>query len=956
MKMKRILLVTFLLLAVLTIGAASAEDNNATSDDLQVADDGDDIVELDYDSDYHEITPWDEEMCIDEDDDDYYDESVVDITLPKNAKGNFTVFNGKVKVAETAISKTDDHWEFDDEDATGYLYLEDFDLTKINDGDNLTFMFFELKNSQYVPVNGLTVTCKVSLKDSVLLFYDISNAEGDESDNDGILEVSDMDLNNTDENFTYVYVAEKDGIFRITINPDENDEFVIFEEYLKNSERKYVIDKDDDGEEYLKFGFSLTDINNYIAQNVGGADSLKDLIDNGYLYSGGEMYFELVEDDEDETDMDSITMIVTITDDKISFKDDDAEEDVDVDYDNDNLDIVMDEGWNETVVLEYIVKRGIKGNIVIYLNDDETPAFNRTLSECTPQDYDEDDEEDVYNITIADLNISQAGQYVLYCYFLDEDGDNICAYDNDDPETLILTAPQIVTGDNVTIIFINAPIRVDEIKTIIKINATDVQDEDEILIYVDDNEPMPFTFENCEIDGDGFYVITSDQLDLSVGQHTINITCKGTNSTGNVINVTTDLEIDLADEAVYTTLKDAFVFIGLVDAYITEVTDINGLINVTITDSEGNVIDAIQKDIEDGMDADSDYEYYVIRTSDLNVELNGTYTVSVIYYNGTKGFVQTEGNVTFKAFEPVEYGVSISDKIVDDRIITFSEVPFDYNFWVEVDDDRLVIFSPSELAKGLDSQNKTVHFIKQDQLNLTDGPHSIKVSIFVNGDTVELANVNVTVDLKENADPALTVSVANIEVGNAATVLITTNSSFTGNVKVQVANKTYDVNVTNGQGNVSVTGLDVGEYIATATFEADAFFNASVKTAAFNVTAKPVTPGKENTTPVTPAKEDTKPVAKKTKVKLTLKKVKVKRSAKKLVLTATLKINGKAAKKKKITFKFKGKKYKAKTNKKGVAKVTIKKKVLKKLKKGKKVKIQASYGKTVKKYTVKVRK
>lgn len=91
-------------------------------------------------------------------------------------------------------------------------------------------------------------------------------------------------------------------------------------------------------------------------------------------------------------------------------------------------------------------------------------------------------------------------------------------------------------------------------------------------------------------------------------------------------------------------------------------------------------------------------------------------------------------------------------------------------------------------------------------------------------------------------------------------------------------------------------------------------------------------------------------------VKLALKKVTVKRSAKKLVLTATLKINGKLAKSKTLKFKFKNKVYKAKTNKKGIAKVTIKKSILKKLKKGKKVTYQVSYGKKVKKVTVKVKK
>ena len=90
-------------------------------------------------------------------------------------------------------------------------------------------------------------------------------------------------------------------------------------------------------------------------------------------------------------------------------------------------------------------------------------------------------------------------------------------------------------------------------------------------------------------------------------------------------------------------------------------------------------------------------------------------------------------------------------------------------------------------------------------------------------------------------------------------------------------------------------------------------------------------------------------VTKKVTVKpiLTLKTVKVKKSAKKLVLTAKLAVK---LKNKKIAFKFNGKKYIAKTSRKGIAKVTIKSAILKKLKVGKKVKYSATYVKqTVKK-------
>ncbi len=91
-------------------------------------------------------------------------------------------------------------------------------------------------------------------------------------------------------------------------------------------------------------------------------------------------------------------------------------------------------------------------------------------------------------------------------------------------------------------------------------------------------------------------------------------------------------------------------------------------------------------------------------------------------------------------------------------------------------------------------------------------------------------------------------------------------------------------------------------------------------------------------------------------ISLVLKSVKVKKSAKKLVLQVVLKQESKVLNDKKITFIFNGKKYVAKTNIKGIAKITIKKNILKKLKVGKKVKYQVSYGKNVSKKTLIVNK
>ena len=136
----------------------------------------------------------------------------------------------------------------------------------------------------------------------------------------------------------------------------------------------------------------------------------------------------------------------------------------------------------------------------------------------------------------------------------------------------------------------------------------------------------------------------------------------------------------------------------------------------------------------------------------------------------------------------------------------------------------------------------------------------------------------------------------------------------------------------NGQVKLLISNVKANTYNAVISFVGDDIYSSSTKTVKVTV-IKP-----------------------KTKIVLTLKKVNVKKSAKTLVISATLKINGKAAAKKKLTFKFNGIKYTAKTNKKGVAKITIKQKYLKKLKVGKKVKYQVSYSKKTVKKTVKIKK
>ena len=158
-----------------------------------------------------------------------------------------------------------------------------------------------------------------------------------------------------------------------------------------------------------------------------------------------------------------------------------------------------------------------------------------------------------------------------------------------------------------------------------------------------------------------------------------------------------------------------------------------------------------------------------------------------------------------------------------------------------------------------------------------------------------------------------------------------------------IASKDYSAS-TDADGFAGISpGLAAGTYDVTVSCS-----HAQNASAVLKIVEKTAGNNNEGNTP----QKDTvlKPVL---KVKKT---VKIKKSAKKLVLKATLKwSNGKPIKGKKITFKFMGKTYKAKTNKKGVAKKTLKRNVIKKLKKGKKYTVRVKYLKNTAKITVRVR-
>ena len=257
------------------------------------------------------------------------------------------------------------------------------------------------------------------------------------------------------------------------------------------------------------------------------------------------------------------------------------------------------------------------------------------------------------------------------------------------------------------------------------------------------------------------------------------------------------------------------------------------------------------------------------------------------------------------------------------------------------------------------------------------------------------------------------------EPSNEGSVKVTLPSDATGKVTLSIGGKDYIYLVENGVANVIIPNLGEGDYPYTITYSGDSKYSPFTTNGSLNKTVPKVDPkiaakntavqysakGKYSVTvygtdgkvangaevifkisgkQVGKAKTNTKGVASyvvtknpgKYKIQatalgksvtktitvkhiVTLKTVTLKKSAKKLTLQATLaKVNGKYLKKKTITFKINGKKVAtAKTNSKGIAKITIKNpSVVKKLKVGKKITYLATYLKDTVKKTVKIKK
>ena len=326
MKIRKILLITFMLLAVLAVGAVSAADeiasdnmtvtNEATLDSVAVTDEDGVIVEDDtiaskYDEERYHIQV-NEEINVSNKDMD-----IAGIYLPPQTKGQFRMYKWDELMVDIDVSRN-----VDEESDIIAQYIEVSDILNFNYdfryGDKIAFKFYE------------NVDGNLELDDAFSLYYKVTGEFGSNrilskinasemTNIAGYIEVNSTNTTTPNENFAYVHVDTKDGTFIIKAIDDLGSEFEIFRDNLKNTTKPHWILDEGNGKRFLRFGFNFNDINKFLKNNNYGTFLVlveREVICENYII------FMLLKNDEKNTVEDYRPMLFNISSDGImSFKD-----------------------------------------------------------------------------------------------------------------------------------------------------------------------------------------------------------------------------------------------------------------------------------------------------------------------------------------------------------------------------------------------------------------------------------------------------------------------------------------------------------------------------------------------------------------------------------------------------------------------------------------------------------
>ena len=220
----------------------------------------------------------------------------------------------------------------------------------------------------------------------------------------------------------------------------------------------------------------------------------------------------------------------------------------------------------------------------------------------------------------------------------------------------------------------------------------------------------------------------------------------------------------------------------------------------------------------------------------LILEVYGNEYMPIDYDDGLVFSIIVSGDDKTGSWKPIDELKSVRLRVASDNGTEFLNVNLNDLYYSEVPYSGGIIehmFTLSELNNLANLEDgDSVRFY----LEVPPYPEDfVEYIISFEEDGIYLTLENGEDEPEFQVAPILTVSADDINVGEKATVNVLMNGGLNGNVLVNVNNANYTVDIVNGKGSQSVSGLARGTYDVTVTFAGDANYLPAMNSTKFNV-------------------------------------------------------------------------------------------------------------------------
>jgi hypothetical protein len=764
MRLKKIMLVTFVLLAVLTIGAVSAAEDVASDDALTVVDNGDSIESPVNDGDLlsdgddgDEDDEEDVSLDIGDGGDDKYNLSeeyelnaaFVTATVRNGTEGNLTVstfddYNNEIVFFNEDLKNIKDTDEYDVNFTDYYVSLND--LTNYTD----FIVNYNMFAVALISGNGTVMdSCTGSIYfDEASNTVVLSLIDEDDEDDGVVLwvddDIIDLNLDGAVENpFAAVSVRnDLNGTVRIIVTRD-GDEIYYFNKSLDNI-TSHKDDEDYDG--FTTYMITLLDLTDYPEFLKNSRFELAFFDEDDILIDSGKYYIGYDEDNNwlvflDMNDDDGVVIWVNCVDEL-------------------NLTLL---GAAENPFANVLVDDGLTGNITISVRDgdDEIYFYNEDIDQVRVYEYQSE-----YGIThyyIALVDLEGYGDFIMYnrfkVAFVDDVGFEVdsCEYGIDFDDGVVRFAELDDDDDDEgepleDIVFKGGnAVMNDAIVVIPKENLPNVDDDFDVFID-DDDAGIPLNLNELD-DTDEFYFIKiRDLFDED-----------------DIADFGESSEIDMfiqfykyEQKAYYAESEDGIrIYVSPYisgEAYLLDNDMVISFVDFSDFDDEFNVTIS-QEGAEDIVKTFKISELYhgeicELYLSDLNITSEGDYSIAVLFTKEGIPFAYNSGNVSvgnlkISSYEEDDEGNLITYNSIDQPVFIIKVSRGTRGFVkIFVNDTQVggnISFYNLVYSDHVPDDGRVVAL---NNLNITqEGYYNVSVSVFnENGEFLDSMDITIYVD------------------------------------------------------------------------------------------------------------------------------------------------------------------------------------------------------------------